>query len=351
MKLTGKKHAQDTKKHWEAYFNALKGQEWPKALETLSAIKEIEPSNPNVYLKIGDLLQRTGQAAGAVSAYHTAARHLIECGFQHKALAIYKLILRVDPDDHETIRKSTELMMEIESSKTGASPLAGIEPAAQEQSLAEGQAAGEPGFGGPPPETPGAGGEFGAYGPESGEEKILSFPSYEEETTAEQPSPEPDFSSWETVTLEPQAAGPAKEAKHPPVPSIFSSLTVEESEEILGRAPLRVYEAGRSAVAEGDIGGGSMFVIKTGRAKVIANILGKEIELATLSEGDVFGEVAFLTGRPRTASVIAEDRLEAYEIDRPLIEEVIEKNHLVLEKLQDFFYSRVQDTIRKVKGK
>ncbi|MDP2168298.1 MAG: cyclic nucleotide-binding domain-containing protein [Thermodesulfovibrionales bacterium] len=315
MKLTGKKQAQDTKKHWEAYFNALKGQEWPKALETLNAIKEIEPSNPNVYLKIGDLLQRTGQAAGAVSAYHKAACHLIESGFQHKALAIYKLILRVDPDDYETIKKSTELLMEIESSKAGASRIAGIEPAAQEQSQA------------------------------------LSFPSYEEEATAEQPSPETDFSSWEAITLPPQAAEPAKEAEHPHVPAIFSSLTVEESEEILGRAPLRVYEAGCSAVAEGDIGGGSMFVIKTGRAKVIAHILGKKIELATLSEGDVFGEVAFLTGRPRTASVIAEDRLEAYEIDRPLVEEVIEKNPLVLEKLQDFFYSRVQDTIKKVKGK
>lgn len=93
-----------------------------------------------------------------------------------------------------------------------------------------------------------------------------------------------------------------------------------------------------------------MYVIKCGRAKVIAHLFGKALELATLETGDVFGEVAFLTGRPRTASVIAEGPLEVYELSRLELEKIIDKNPALLQKIESFYECRVQDTIKKVKS-
>jgi CRP-like cAMP-binding protein len=63
----------------------------------------------------------------------------------------------------------------------------------------------------------------------------------------------------------------------------------------------------------------------------------------------VFGEVAFLTGRPRTASVIATDELRAMEFNRLILEEMFEKYPEILKKLEDFYQSRLEDTLSKVK--
>ncbi len=67
-----------------------------------------------------------------------------------------------------------------------------------------------------------------------------------------------------------------------------------------------------------------------------------------MGDGDLFGEVAFLTGRPRTASVIAGGTLKVYEIGRMDIERIIESDPMVLSRLGEFFERRVKDTIKKV---
>ena len=109
------------------------------------------------------------------------------------------------------------------------------------------------------------------------------------------------------------------------------------------------FPSGKIILKEGDPGD-SVFFIKSGRAKVISHIMGKEIELATLSPGDVFGEIAFLTGRPRTASVIALDELKVREFTKILLEEIFERYPSTLEKLQDFYHCRIEDTLRIVKN-
>lgn len=314
-----KKKGEGLEKLWEAYFNALKKQEWQKALQALNSLKEAEPKNPNVFLKIGDLLQRTGQGKESVTAYHHAAWLLFKEGFNQKALAIYKVILRIDPYDEEASTKSKDLLLELESSRL--SSVFGLSHEA-ETAVAE---------------------------------TATAFPQFEEQTIQppEEPltAPEPieEKVSWEFETGRYEEEKSA-EGKPLPVPYLFSNFSKEEFEKIIEMAETLSYEDGKTAVEEGDTGD-SIFIIKDGSAKVIAHILGKTIELATLKEGDVFGEVAFLTGRPRTASVIAQGRLKVIEINRLLLEDAIEKNPKILDTLQDFYHSRVQETIKKVKEK
>ena len=58
------------------------------------------------------------------------------------------------------------------------------------------------------------------------------------------------------------------------------------------------------------------YVLKSGKAKVFKNIDGKPVLLGTLNQGDIFGEVAFLGGAKRTASVIADGDVEVDMIPR-----------------------------------
>jgi CRP-like cAMP-binding protein len=131
--------------------------------------------------------------------------------------------------------------------------------------------------------------------------------------------------------------------------ALFAGMPEEEIQQILRGLPQLTFPGNTKVIEEGD-SGDSMYIIKSGRATVIAHLFGKELKLATLETGDVFGEVAFLTGRTRTASVISEGPLEVYEISRFELEEIIDRNPSLLQKLEDFYECRVQDTIKKIQS-
>ncbi len=304
------------KKNWEKLYLAIRKQEWHKALQSLEELGKNDPENPRIHLKTGDLLRRTGDASGAVSAYHRAASGLIDSGFPHKAVAIYKIILRLSPEDRDALEKSREIVEEMRSPG----------PSVLEQTLS------------PPPGPP----EAETTPDESADEE----PHYFLDSTAHEEPPEEGPHAppaGQEAPLEKQAEGGGR------LTEIFSFLSEEEKEGLAGRSVHRRYKDGEAVVEEGD-SGDSMYVIKSGKANVVSTIVGEPLLLASLLKGDFFGEVAFLTGRPRTASVIAAGDLDVMEIDRDLLQETIEKNPLFLDSLVDFYHSRAQDTIRKVKG-
>ncbi len=143
------------------------------------------------------------------------------------------------------------------------------------------------------------------------------------------------------------SAGPKKPAQR--VPGLFSGMAENECAMFLKALAVRFFSDGARVIEEGD-SGDSVFLIKSGRARVTAHLLGREIELAVLEEGDFFGEVAFLTGRPRTAGVIAAGNLKVYEICRTDIERIIERNPEVLSRIEAFYEKRAKDTITKIRA-
>jgi CRP/FNR family cyclic AMP-dependent transcriptional regulator len=67
--------------------------------------------------------------------------------------------------------------------------------------------------------------------------------------------------------------------------------------------------------------GGTMFVIRTGSVEVFCkDDTGERIVLETPGPGEVFGEISFLDGGGRTASVLAMEDLEALAVDREDLE-------------------------------
>jgi CRP-like cAMP-binding protein len=65
-------------------------------------------------------------------------------------------------------------------------------------------------------------------------------------------------------------------------------------------------------------------VIRRGGVKVVQHeASGKEVLLATLHAGEYFGDASFLTGKPRTATVITTDKAEILEVSRQQFDAIL----------------------------
>lgn len=91
------------------------------------------------------------------------------------------------------------------------------------------------------------------------------------------------------------------------------------------RFVVRRWEAGELIVREGDPGG-TAYILTEGRCAVFKTIDGRRVPVRELCAGDVFGETAVLTERPRSASVEALGPVVAYELTRESITEQLGAN-------------------------
>jgi CRP-like cAMP-binding protein len=86
----------------------------------------------------------------------------------------------------------------------------------------------------------------------------------------------------------------------------FGRLGDAERRTLLGAARLREVPAGTTVVTAGERGDAA-FAIVSGRAVAGTPSEADEFRaLSTMLEGDLFGEIAALTGSPRTANVVAD---------------------------------------------
>ena len=326
-----------SKNIWGKFHKALKNREWSEAVSIMDVVIETEPGNPNHYLKRGDVCQKKGDSAEAVNSYLKAAWHLGQKGFLKKALAVYKMVLRIDPDNKEAIETTNKIIMDLETPKqpTLMEVTADRAPA-EEMTIST-------------IETPSEEGliERTSYAEPTEEGTHETERIVTEESTSETTVESPDGDIIESTSLVEETAT-TDEKKTTSTSDLLSPFTDGEIEEVLSRSEVKKFSPGQTVVREGDTGD-SVYIIKSGKVSVVAHILGKEINLATLSRGDMFGEVAYLTGRPRTANVIADEDLEIYEINKILLDEIIEKRPKIMSQVNEIYNARVQDTIEKVK--
>jgi len=86
---------------------------------------------------------------------------------------------------------------------------------------------------------------------------------------------------------------------------MLGPLTPEQIGRLAEENVERVYAAGEPVIRQGDPGD-SLFVIMSGRVEVTVVQEGAaSVRLATLDEGDYFGEMSLMTGAPRSATVTA----------------------------------------------
>jgi small-conductance mechanosensitive channel len=113
---------------------------------------------------------------------------------------------------------------------------------------------------------------------------------------------------------------------------IFAPLTGDELTRLVSSSELRIFAPGETVIKAGDKGS-SMFVVNRGRVRVQISDNGKPRTVATLNEGDFFGEMALFTGEPRTANVVAAEETEVLEIGHHSMKQLFETNPDLVEAL------------------
>ena len=93
-------------------------------------------------------------------------------------------------------------------------------------------------------------------------------------------------------------------------------LSDEELRLLVPSVEVRQFGAGEMLIREGEQGD-SMFILRSGTAEIFVHTAdGKNLHVGNYARGDFTGEMALMTGDPRTASVRATTDLEVIEMDR-----------------------------------
>jgi small-conductance mechanosensitive channel/CRP-like cAMP-binding protein len=122
---------------------------------------------------------------------------------------------------------------------------------------------------------------------------------------------------------------------------IFAPLSVEETGMLAQAAVRHVFAPGEMVIRAGDPGS-SMFVVHNGKVRVQVSENGRARTVATLNEGDFFGEMALFTGEPRTANVVALEETEVLEIGHAAMKRVFDTNPDLVESLSFIMAERRQ---------
>lgn len=123
---------------------------------------------------------------------------------------------------------------------------------------------------------------------------------------------------------------------------LFSSLKDEELEAIARVSVLKNCPKDTMLLIA-DEEGDSLFIIRNGRVKVVSfSESGKEVIFCILSEGDFFGDMSLLDGKPRSASVITIEDSSVYILRRTDFNNIIEKHPNIALKLLKELTSRLR---------
>jgi CRP/FNR family transcriptional regulator, cyclic AMP receptor protein len=97
---------------------------------------------------------------------------------------------------------------------------------------------------------------------------------------------------------------------------LFSLLTVTQAEVISGAVIKRRFKRGEALVEQGHKSN-ALFILLTGRARVMtSDSRGREVILATLSQGDYLGEMSIIDNEPHSATVRAEVQTDVLMLGR-----------------------------------
>jgi len=124
---------------------------------------------------------------------------------------------------------------------------------------------------------------------------------------------------------------------------LFKSLSPEELQKLESRLKERVYPPNTAIVREG-APGDAMFIIKDGKVDVKKReqSTGIDMTIASLGGGACFGEMALLTGNPRSATVMATMATSVFVLEKKDFEALLRENPTISMSLNKIVAERVE---------
>jgi CRP-like cAMP-binding protein len=181
------------------------------------------------------------------------------------------------------------------------------------------------------------------------EVELLSI-SADEEVAGVRPTESPSVpaedadleAAFGNIAPPPSARKPQVSAKRVP---LFDDLSQDAFVALVNRLGYHRHDPGQLIIREG-VPGRSFYIIIEGRVRIYKNGEdGKEITLAHLGEGAFFGEMALLSGAPRTANVVAEEDTGILEVTDTVLRELASKYPQVVSSLKNFYRQRLLNNV------
>jgi len=386
---------------------ALLDGKYKKALEYFDELHTLEPDDVRTHVKLAELREKTGDTEKAVSDYIHIAGVYAEQGFVVQAIAINKIVLRLDPERTEikerlktlssergddwaisTVTPQNQMQAPDISGKDRAklsfertpllSGLSGDELEAFIDSLQLRHVDAE--------ELIFREGDHGNYlyligmgnillrakdsqgrkrvfshlceGDFFGEYAFMSRVPYSDEAIAETDCSvlmidRVTFDEW--VEKYPGIQSTIEDfyrqrvlARVLAITPVFEGVPADARLALADHFKLRTFEKGEVVVREGEAGD-TFYLIRSGSVDLSTSGMGKggdQVALGKMGEGDFFGEVALLTDKPRTATVVAREKAELMELARADFDQITEKFPSVRKIVEAYQKQRVQNTIK-----
>jgi len=124
----------------------------------------------------------------------------------------------------------------------------------------------------------------------------------------------------------------------------LSILSPEELAILAQESTLQLYLPGEVIVREGDAGT-EFFLILDGHANVRQEKDDVGVTVATLGPMQCFGEMALLTGEPRSATIVAQTRIEVLVISKAILARPLMANPVLAERIGSIMAERKAQTV------
>lgn len=318
-----------------------------KAVEVLRAQTQAKPHDRRLRLQLADVYVMAGQDRLAIPVLMTLADQEASDGFAAKAIAILKRIEKIEPGRRDVSDRMAK-MIQDKSRRTLSVPkpanLPAISASGMNFGFEEIDSSSEIELGVSAPAEPAPSFDLG---PAIDATPALEFTPEPVEVPAAAAVPPSDLVAEfdDSFAVEPEAAPAASPGLST---ALFDGFSPEELTAVMQHLELVSFDAGDMIVAEG-APGDSMFILTSGRVKAyVKTPKGKSMKVQEFEEGDFFGEIAVLTGKPRTATLTAAVPCECLELSRENLDEITKTHPGVREVLKKFQKERALSTVQAI---
>jgi hypothetical protein len=318
---------------------------FPKAVEVLRAQTQAKPHDRRLRLQLADVYVMAGRDRDAIPVLMTLADQEASDGFAAKAIAILKRIEKIEPGRRDVEDRMAK-MIQDKSRRTATikrpTNLPPISSSGMSFGFEEIDSSSEIQLGVSTPEPP----SF---------EAAPAMDAFLPPPAAAPAAPAPASGDLvaefdDSFAVEPEAEADDA-AMHKPrglSTPLFDGFSAEELVAVMRGLELVSFEAGDVIVAEG-AAGDSMFILTSGKVKAyVKTPKGRSMKVQEFEEGDFFGEIAVLTGKPRTATLTAAVDCECLELNRESLDEITKTHPGVREVLKKFQKERALSTVQAI---